>query len=170
MEANPDFPEVVDQFTLEQETKADTVRQLVGLVESVSGVGVACLQFEALRTATTEAWASDEQFLETLALAWDSCVTMTSGTGGGLSAEETQLINIKDLARDMSHISGEVYRKEQAIMLDEKSPAKQNKLEARQVVEENKFGRVRIKFESRDREPDALQKVNCHVTCTKVLK
>ena len=69
------------------------MRQVSGLVKAVYGVSAAPLQFEALRTSTPEARASDHQFLASLSLARDSCVAR-GDVGCGLSAEETRLLDV----------------------------------------------------------------------------
>ena len=67
------FVQVVDQFSGEHQGQLDSVRHVGGIVKSVSGVVASCLQYEALRTATQEARASDQQFLVILSQAKASC-------------------------------------------------------------------------------------------------
>ena len=94
--ANPGLQEVVDQFGAEHSAQLECVRQLGLLVKTVTATGEACLQFEALRTATAEARASDHQFLGILTLCRESCVTASeaSNTAVGLSPEEIQLLDL----------------------------------------------------------------------------
>lgn len=62
----------------------------------MAATGEACLQFEALRTSTAEARASDHTFLGTLALCREAALgrAEASNTAVGLSIEETQLLDL----------------------------------------------------------------------------
>ena len=94
--ANPGLQEVVDQAAGEQAALVEAVKQLGVLVKAITSTGEACLQFEALRTSTAEARASDHQFLGILSLCRESCVAASeaSKTAVGLSPEEMHLLDL----------------------------------------------------------------------------
>ena len=86
---------MVDQAAGEQAALVEAVKQLGVLVKSITSTGEACLQvedillkifllvfvfqqFEALRTSTPEARASDHQFLGILSLCRSSQSTLNS--------------------------------------------------------------------------------------------
>ena len=94
--ANPGLQEVVDQAAGEQAALVEAVKQFGVLVNAITSTGEACLQFEALRTSTAEARASDHQFLGILSLCRESCVAASeaSNTAVGLSPEEMHLLDL----------------------------------------------------------------------------
>ena len=96
MGANPGLQEVVDQAAGEQAALVEAVKQFGVLVNAITSTGEACLQFEALRTSTAEARASDHQFLGILSLCRESCVAASeaSNTAVGLSPEEMHLLDL----------------------------------------------------------------------------
>jgi hypothetical protein len=94
--ANPGPQEVADTFGAEQQALLEAVKRHGAPVRTVTGTGEACLQFEALRTATAEARASDHQFIAMLAIAREGCLAASeaSNTAVGLSQEEIQLFDL----------------------------------------------------------------------------